>query len=341
MNEQNAGGMNPQNNWQGYGGNFGMNDVNSVSGVNGVSDMSGANMNLTGSQVYGGNYGAGFVQGRAMGGGFAGGGGMANGVGGGMMGGGDDMNGGAGMGTTGQVGTGMNLAGPAGAPKTTREMYEELKRRKKGDSFTGMVVLLVMSLVALTFIGLFAWAFVMWTGTKNNIEGQVKERVAKAVKDNTNKLNAEFAEREKSPVRRFSGPVDYGELSFEFPKTWNVYLAKNASKGGDFEAYFGQGMVQEIRDENIYALRLKIYNKSLENVVGEYERMVKEKMLVARMRAVGGQNTNVYEGTLKNGWNVKVVVFGIRDKTVVMRTDAARQYGRDFDELLRSVKFNK
>jgi hypothetical protein len=41
-------------------------------------------------------------------------------------------------------------------------------------------------------------------------------------------------EREKYPYKTFSGPEDYGKLTFEYPKTWSVYIAAAANKGGDF-----------------------------------------------------------------------------------------------------------
>lgn len=289
------------------------------------------NMNLTGGQYYGQNMG----YGGALGG-YAPN--MPNGPNGPN---GSNVPGG--MSSAGvPSGPGGMSGGVGGVPvKSTREMYEELKKKRKGDTFTGMIVLLVMSLVALTFIGLFAWAFVMWKTASGNLEGQIKEQVAKAVQINTEKMNQEFAEREKNPARRFSGPADYGELSFEFPKTWNVYVPKDASKGGDFEAYFSPGVVYEIKDNSIYAMRLNIVNRTLDKVTSDYESQVKNKKLVAKMRVVGGRNTAIYEGVLKDGINVRIAIFGIRDKTVIMRTDAMKQYGKDFDKILSTVTYNK
>ena len=228
-------------------------------------------------------------------------------------------------------------------PVQMQKTLEELRERKKGDTLTGMIVLFVVGAAAIVFFALFVVMFFNWEQAKSNVEGQVKAQVALAEKNKEEKMNAEFQEREKSPLKRFSGPIDYGELSFQYPKTWSLYIAKDANKGGDYQAYFNQDNVNLSNKESeaILALRLRIVNSSIDKVTKDYDKIIKDGKMTSSTGLVNGQSATIYNGTLKNGQNVRIAIFTIRDKTVVFQTDAAKQYGRDFDQILASVSYNK
>ena len=98
------------------------------------------------------------------------------------------------------------------------------------------IVIIALSLISVTFIGLFIWMYTQYDDARTNVDGQINAAVTKAIDENTMKLENEFAEREKYPFQTFAGPEDYGGLTFEYPKTWSVYVAADASHGGDFGA---------------------------------------------------------------------------------------------------------
>ena len=223
-----------------------------------------------------------------------------------------------------------------------QKILEELRARKKGESLTGMIILFVVGLLAVIFLGLFVWMFIMWNEAKTNVDGQVQQKVDLAVKNNTEKMNQEFREKEKMPYRRFSGPIDYGELSFEYPKTWSMYIMKDAKTGGDYEAVFNPVSISLIGgDTNIQALRLNIMNTTFENVAKRYDGQVKSGKFKLSVMSVGGNNANVYVGTTEKGKSVRIVIFPIRDKTVYIMTDADKLYGNDFNNILKSITYNK
>lgn len=128
--------------------------------------------------------------------------------------------------------------------------------RKEASSLVKTIVIIALSLVSVTFIGLFVWMFMLYSGAKSDVDGQVADAVVTAVDENTTKLEGEFAEREKYPFQTFAGPTDYGALTFEYPQTWSVYVARDARNGGDFEAYFNPVEVYEVSNETIDSLRL-------------------------------------------------------------------------------------
>ena len=107
------------------------------------------------------------------------------------------------------------------------------------------------------------WAYVNYTEAKTDIDGKVAAAVAEAKRAQAEEDEAKFAEREKEPRREFIGPDDYGRLSFTYPKTWSVYVAKDARKGGDYEAFLHPIQVPSLEQQATQqvALRLQIVDK--------------------------------------------------------------------------------
>lgn len=210
------------------------------------------------------------------------------------------------------------------------------------NSLAKTIAIIILSLVALTFIGLFIWVMLEYNSINEDQEMREEAAVLDAVTESKLQMEAEFAEREKDPNRDFAGPVDYGQLSFKYPKTWSVYVAKNAVNGGDYEAYFNPIIVEEVSKDTINALRLTIRDTSFENVAAEYQRIMdkKDSGLSMKMVEVNGITMNRYTGKIPNtDLNGIIVIFKIRDKTAVLQTDAM-VFEADFDNLLNTVTFN-
>lgn len=221
----------------------------------------------------------------------------------------------------------------------------ELPKKDAKKSLIKTIVIIALSLVSVTFIGLFIWMYIQYDDKRTDVDGQIADAVVKAVDENTTKLENEFAEREKYPFKTFAGPADYGELTFEYPKTWSVYVAKDARKGGDFEAYFNPLEVNEVSDVDIAALRVKILDTAIDDVTAEYQselegedaKMTFESITIGQNSDItANKYTGVIPGTEFNGY---VVVFKIRDKTVVVQSDSVL-FADDYNRILASVRFN-
>ena len=151
-----------------------------------------------------------------------------------------------------------------------------------------------------------------------------------------------FAEAEKKPYLEFAGPADYGGLSFEYPRTWSVYVEKDARNGGEFKAYLNPIQVDPISNENINALRVTIRTESFESVVDEYQRIIDwgYSNLSVETITVGGVVANKYSGTIPNSeLNGYIIIFKIRDKAAILQTDSVL-FEEDFNRLLETVHFN-
>lgn len=217
--------------------------------------------------------------------------------------------------------------------------------KKDIKSLIKTIAIIALSLISLTFIGLFIWMFVQYDTVRTDVDGQITTAVVKAVDENTTKLENEFAEREKYPFKTFAGPADYGELTFEYPKTWSVYVAKDAAKRGDFEAYLNPLEVFEVSDETVNALRVAVRDEGFDEIAEEYQRDLEGDQPTLKLESVtiGKDNninanryTGIIPGTELNGI---VVIFKIRDKTAVLQTDSVL-FENDYNTLLSSVRFN-
>ena len=211
-------------------------------------------------------------------------------------------------------------------------------RKKANRNLIEIIILSVVSVIAVTFIGLFIWKYIEWDSVKTDVDGQIDSAVAMAVAENTTKLENEFTEREKYPYKGFLGPADYGSLSFEYPKTWNVYVARDASNGGDYEAYLNPGEVQPVSATTINALRVIIRDQAFENVVRTYDNLVRNGRIEVVTRNIGSTVANVYTGELLNNIHGIVAIFKLRDKTVMIQTDALI-FSDEYYRLLDSVTF--
>lgn len=233
-----------------------------------------------------------------------------------------------------------------GQPMISQSPVPEVPLIKRDTkSLIKTIAIIALSLLSLTFIGLFIWMFVEYENASTNVEGQVADAVVKAVDENTTKLEDEFTEREKYPFKTFAGPADYGELTFEYPKTWSVYVAKDARAGGDFEAYFNPVEVNEVSETTINALRLAIKDTAFDEVAAEYQDALEDEENPLKLESVTiGKGMNItanrYTGNIPGTeFNGIIVIFKIRDKTAIMQTDSIL-FQADFDTLLSSVRFN-
>ena len=210
------------------------------------------------------------------------------------------------------------------------------------------IVIIVVSLIAVTFIGLFIWMYLNYDEAQTDLDTKIAVAVAEAKDEQAMELENDFLEREKYPYKTFSGPIDYGQLTFEYPRTWSVYIAAAAaSSNGDFNAYFNPIQVDAVGKDTVNALRVTIRDKSFDTVTEEYQKAMdkKDSNLTMTSTTIGKDNNitaNRYTGTIPDTKDLSgyIVTFKIRDKTAILQTDSVL-FEEDFNKLLGTVTFNE
>lgn len=224
----------------------------------------------------------------------------------------------------------------------TQQVQNPIAQSNDASGLVKTIVIVAVSLIAVTFIGLFIWMLIQYNSVSDDVQGQIDVAVAAAKDEQAQKDEMEFSEREKYPYKTFSGPADYGQLTFEYPKTWSVYVAADASNGGDFSAYFNPVQVNAVSNNTINALRVTILDKSFEDVVSSYQRYLEKENsgLTVESITVFDTAANRYVGNIPNtDFNGMIVIFKIRDKTAVLQTDSLL-FTEDFNNLIETVTFN-
>jgi cytoskeletal protein RodZ len=199
-----------------------------------------------------------------------------------------------------------------------------------------------ISLIGLSvvFVGLAVWLFINYNDQKTNIDTKVDAAVATAKKSQSDADEAKFSEREKQPNREFIGPDDYGRVTFDYPKTWSVYVYKDASNGGTYEAYLNPIAVPTISDSVQFALRVTIEEKDYDKVLTSYDSLVKKGSLKSSAVSADNINGTRLDGSFSSDIKGSAVIFKIRDKTLTIRTDAST-FEPDFNALIATIKFNQ
>ncbi|MBQ1373296.1 hypothetical protein IIY66_00625 [Candidatus Saccharibacteria bacterium] len=220
--------------------------------------------------------------------------------------------------------------------------------QKSASGLIKTIVIVILALVSVTFIGLFIWMFLQYNEVQEDVDYKISLAVAEAKDEQGEQDRIRYENDIKYPLRTFSGPADYGQLTFEYPKTWSVYVESDAANGGDFLAYFNPGQVNTVSKDTINALRVSILDDSYEDVVSKYQRAVdaKDSNLAVQAVTIGNEEkgiqvtANRYTGTIPNtDLSGYIVIFKIRDKTVIMQTDSVL-FEADFDALLNTIVFN-
>lgn len=227
-------------------------------------------------------------------------------------------------------------------PQEERKAYEKKLKSGSNTELIKTIAIIALSLIAVTFVGLFVWVMSQYQEAQKDVQGQIDAAVAQAMDEQATKMTEEFAQWEKLPNRVFSGPADYGQLSFDYPKTWSVYIADPATNGGDFNAYFNPIQVDTVAKDTINALRVSIVNKSFDAVAAEYQKAMnkKDSGLTMESVTVNGITANRYTGKIPgtelSGY---IIIFKIRDKTAIIQTDSVL-FADDFNKLIETIKFN-
>jgi hypothetical protein len=202
-----------------------------------------------------------------------------------------------------------------------------------------IVVIILVAILVLS-VGLSVWLFINYSDQKNNVDTKVSAAVATAKKAQADADEAKFTERDKQPNRQFVGPDDYGRLTFDYPKTWSVYVSNDVSNGGAYQAYLNPVSVPPVSASRQFALRVVIQQQDYDKAISGFDSLVKSGSLKSSSVIADGVTGVRLDGSFSKDIRGAEVIFKIRDKTLTMRTDA-NTFLPDFDALVQTVKFNQ
>lgn len=197
---------------------------------------------------------------------------------------------------------------------------------------------ILLGILAAGLAGVSVWAYTNYLDQKNNTDTKISAAVAVAENEQAKRLEASFIEREKQPYTKFSGPDDLGHVSFDYPKTWSVYVAKSGS--GEYEAYLNPVSVPTVSATQPFAARVVIDNREYDAVLKSYESLVKSGKLKSSPVTANGFTGVRLDGAFSNQRQGSSVIFKVRDKTLLVSTDSSTFTGEFDNVILKSLDFN-
>ncbi len=219
------------------------------------------------------------------------------------------------------------------------------KGDQRGQSSPFLITTIIFVVLAIGFGVGFGWSYMQMVDYRDNVADKVGVAVEAAKKEQKAADQTQFNEDYKKPNYQFQGPSDYGGVTFDYPKTWSMYVAKDAKDGGDYQAYFFPRTVPPVNNQTAFSLRVLISNKSYDDILKTYESKIKKGDLTATTLTIGKTDKfSGYQGMRINGQfdktiNGSVVIFKIRDKTLQVFVDN-QEYIKDFNEtVIPSLKY--
>lgn len=212
-----------------------------------------------------------------------------------------------------------------------------MNTHESGEVNPLLITNILTGLIVMVLTGLLIWTYIGYSDYKNNSDEKVSAAVINAQADQKKTDEAAALEREKVPTKTFSGPADLGSVSFQYPKTWSVYVAQQKT---NLEVYFQPDTVPPIATTQPYALRVLVEDKAYETVIKTYDALVKKGSLRSNPASVEGFTGIRLDGEFSKDRNGSAVLFKVRDKTLTIASDASAYQGDFNNTVLQSLKFN-
>ncbi len=218
-----------------------------------------------------------------------------------------------------------------------------MKHQYERGAINGSIIAIVALILLVILFGSFGiWSYLNYTEQKTNVDAKIAEASAAAVLKNSEKMQKDFEEAEKQPMRQFLGPSDYGRLTFDYPKTWSAYQDTDVSLGGGakYTAYLNPILVPPISEKTKFAIRITIEQKIYDKALETYTALIKKGDLKSTVYTDGTITGTRLEGKFNKDIIGSAVLIKMRDRTLTIRTDGD-VFKADFEAILKTVSFNE
>jgi hypothetical protein len=221
------------------------------------------------------------------------------------------------------------------------------KRSEAGSSATWVILFTVMTILFVSSASFGVWAFIQRSDYKNNSDKKAAAAVAAAEDVQKAKLEADFAEREKSPFRDYHGSSTFGSVSFQYPKTWSAYVDQSSSSSQSVDGYFYPLVVPGIQSKSAFSLRIQVVQQQYDQVLQQYQSQItsgKLRAVAFKPPKLAGDATVLpgtkLDGALDSTKQGSMVLMKVRDKTLKIWTES-HDFTSDFNNtILATLTFS-
>lgn len=215
-------------------------------------------------------------------------------------------------------------------------------KNQKGQIKT-LAIYLVLSLVvwAVT-LGFAIWAYLGRQDLKNNINKKATDIANTAIEKVKKDKDAEFAQREKEPLKAYKGPAAFGSIVIKFPKTWSAFVSETNTGSQPIDGKFHPDFVPAEQAGTVFALRVQVKSTSYDNELKQFDSLAKGgqvKVTPFRAASVPGVLGARIDGEIMSQKRGTMILLPLRDKTLKIWTESG-QFVEDLNNLvLPSLSF--
>ena len=217
-------------------------------------------------------------------------------------------------------------------------MRNRLNQRGNMDPLLIPLIVSVILVVGLAGFGI--WSYMQYLDQRDNVDQTVATAVADAEAVQKEVLEAEFAEREKSPFNTWISASSIGSIEITHPKTWSVFVDEKDGGSKPLSGFFHPNVVPA-DDTTRYATRILVDESSYTNTLGDFDRGLEDGTITSSPITVAGVTGTRFDGQIDKEFRGAMVVFPLRDKTVRIWTESEAYLG-DFDTIIiENLTFEK
>lgn len=199
------------------------------------------------------------------------------------------------------------------------------------------LIIIILSIIVIILITGFIWALMNYMEQKNNVDGIVGEAVEKGKAEQKEQSEVAFQRERDALHYDFRTDANIANVAFKYPRDWSQYIEQNVTSKDQISAIFHPGFVQK-GDPGTYALRFQLKQTLYADVLKDYQRAIERGELSASNIKNGQVEGVRLAGKIDRDHNGVVVLFPIRDKTILLSTESP-DYTGVFDEVLKSLSF--
>ncbi len=193
------------------------------------------------------------------------------------------------------------------------------------------------------FGALAVYAYTEREDAVNNLNVKVKAAVTRAVEDQKKKDAEENRKANDLPYRVYTADQLDGGFQLQIPKSWSLVANKNVDPTTQLEILSNPNAVVDNQAQNAIntqGFKMLLLKKSQTEVIKNYDALVKQKKVTSKGTTVSGIAATRFEGQIDNQRHTGIViVFPVRDKTVVLITENMN-YKDEFEKIVSTAKIN-
>ncbi len=216
-----------------------------------------------------------------------------------------------------------------------------MRVRSQGGSIATVALIGFLVLALFGALGFGLWANKGKTDYKSNFDSKVSVAVSEALGKQEKELAEKYSEEAKKPNKTFKGPVTYGSIVFDYPKTWSAYVDLS-STSQPINAYFHPNEVPGTGGQTMthYALRVELVNSVYSQVIQQLSSGIKDSSLTAsafvpeKLKSTSNvQPGTRFDGQIEKEVDGALVAIQTRDKTLKIYTQS-KDYLNDFNNVV-------